>query len=165
MEGQMTTTPKPRPGWLDKDSALSATRRMAKVNVWLYQHTGGRVGGKWRVGSAFRKPAPVLLLSHVGRKSGTSYTTPLLYLHDGPDVVVVASSGGMPKDPQWLGNLLAAPETELQIRSEVVPVRARLASAQEKARLWPRLVDLYADFASYQSWTDRDIPVVICEPR
>lgn len=161
----MTNDTKPRPAWLDNESSRTAVKRIAQVNVWLYRRTRGRIGGKWRVGAALRKPVPVLLLSHVGRKSGKAYTTPLLYLRDGANVIVVASSGGMAKNPQWLGNLLAAPETQLQIRSEVLPVRARLATAEEKQRLWPRLVELYADFDSYQSWTDRDIPVVVCEPR
>ena len=157
--------PKPRPAWLDRDSTLDVLRVLAKANVWVYRRTGGRLGARWRVGSALRKPAPVLLLNHVGRRSGTAYSTPLLYLRDGADIVVVASSGGMDRDPQWLGNLLAAPDTTLEIGATVVPIRARVASPEERARLWPRLVEMYADFDSYRSWTERTIPVVICEPR
>ena len=108
---------------------------------------------------------PTLLLDHRGRTSGTTYTTPLLYLLDGPDVVVVASQGGLPRDPQWYRNLVAQPDTQVQIRSEVRRVRARTATPEERAALWPRLVELYSDFANYQRWTDREIPVVICAPR
>jgi deazaflavin-dependent oxidoreductase (nitroreductase family) len=119
----------------------------------------------WRVGSAFRKPVPVLLLDHVGRKSGTKFTTPLLYLDDGPDLVVVASQGGMATNPQWYRNLLAAPDTQVQVGAELRRVRARVAAEDERAALWPRLVELYADFDNYAAWTDRVIPVVILEPR
>ena len=115
--------------------------------------------------SGFRKPVSVLLLGHTGRKSGTSYTTPLLYLRDGDDVVVVASQGGMPKNPQWYRNLVDSPDTWIQIGNDRSNVRAHTASADERARLWPQLVQLYADFANYQSWTERVIPVVVLEPR
>ncbi len=71
----------------------------------------------------------------------------------------------MARHPQWYRNLMARPDTHVQIRSEVRPVRARTASARERTALWPRLVDLYADFADYQSWTDREIPVVVLEAR
>ncbi len=137
----------------------------AKAQVWCYRRTNGRVGGTWRVGSAFRKPVPVLLLDHVGRKSGTKFTTPLLYLDDGPDLVVVASQGGMATNPQWYRNLLAAPDTQVQVGAELRRVHARVAAEGERAALWPRLVELYADFDNYAAWTDRVIPVVILEPR
>ena len=97
---------------------------MSRVNVWLYRRTGGRVGGKWRIGSALFKPVPVLLLDHRGRTSGRAYTSPLLYLQDGPNVVIVASQGGLPRNPQWYHNLAAHPETTIQIRSRGTP-RAR----------------------------------------
>ena len=109
---------------------------------------------------------PTLLLEHRGRKSGKLFTTPLLYLRDGEDWVVVASQGGLPKNPQWFANLLAHPDTEVHLRKERArPVRARVATATERAELWPRLVDLYADFDRYAAWTDREIPVVVLEPR
>jgi F420H(2)-dependent quinone reductase len=157
--------PKPRPKGLESP----ATRRIMKIagraHVLLYRATKGRIGATFRVGSALRKPAPVLLLDHVGKKSGRTYTSPLLYLLDGPNVVVVASTGGMAKDPQWYRNLMAHPETQVQIGADTRRVRARIASSEERAALWPRLVEMYADYDSYQSWTDREIPVVICEPR
>jgi deazaflavin-dependent oxidoreductase (nitroreductase family) len=108
---------------------------------------------------------PTLLLHHVGRRSGTTFTTPLLYLLDGPNVVVVASQGGLPKNPQWFPNLVANPDTTVQIRTDTRAVRAHTASPEEHARLWPRLVELYADFDVYQQCTDREIPVVVLEPR
>jgi deazaflavin-dependent oxidoreductase (nitroreductase family) len=139
---------------------------MARAQVAVFKATGGRIGSKWRIGAGFRKPVPVLLLEHVGRKSGDAYTTPLLYLSDGPDLVVVASQGGLPTNPQWFHNLRAHPETRVRLRKEDVrPVRARVADAGERAALWPRLVELYADFAVYQQVADREIPVVILSPR
>ncbi len=79
--------------------------------------------------------------------------------------MIVASQGGLPRNPQWYHNLAAHPETTIQVRSQVRRVRARTATPDEREALWPRLVDLYADFENYQRWTDRVIPVVICEPR
>ena len=139
---------------------------MAKAQVRLFRLTNGRIGSKWRVGAGFRKPVPTLLLEHVGRKSGTTFTTPLLYLADGPSLVIVASQGGLPKNPQWYPNLVAHPDTVVHLRGERGRrVRARVASPEERATLWPRLVDLYADFDRYAAWTDREIPVVVLEPR
>ncbi|QXQ15650.1 nitroreductase/quinone reductase family protein [Skermania piniformis] len=138
----------------------------ARAHVRVFQLTDGRVGSSWRVGAGFAKPAPTLLLQHRGRMSGKLFTTPLLYLADGPNLVIVASQGGMPKNPQWYANLLAHPDTVVRLRGETGrPVRARPATSVERAELWPRLVDSYADFAKYAEWTDREIPVVILAPR
>lgn len=156
---------KKRPDGLDSPIVPKLMKHAGRWHVRVYRATKGRVGAKWRIGAGFRKPVPTLLLDHVGRKSGTRFTTPLLFLDDAPDVVIVASQGGLPKNPQWYANLMANPETTVQIRAEGRKVRARTATADERAALWPRLVDLYADFASYQAWTDREIPVVILEPR
>lgn len=136
---------------------------MSQANVWLYRKTNGAIGGKWRVGSAFPRGVPVCLLTTRGRKSGEPRTTPLLFLEDGERVVIVGSQGGMPKHPQWFLNLTADPRVTIQVRARVREMRARVATGEERASLWPRLVALYADFATYQSWTDREIPVVVCE--
>jgi deazaflavin-dependent oxidoreductase (nitroreductase family) len=138
---------------------------VGKAHVWVYRRTGGGIGGKWRVGAGFRKPVPTMLLEHRGRKSGKVFVTPLLYLRDGADVVIVASQGGRKEHPQWYRNLVANPDAFAEIGSERHPVHAVVADAEQRARLWPALVDLYADFENYQSWTDRQIPVVILQPR
>ena len=158
-------TPQPRPPQLDSPVIPKVMKYAGKAHVRVYRLTKGRIGGKWRIGAGWKKPVPTLLLDHVGRKSGTKFTTPLLYLDDQPNVVIVASQGGLPKNPQWYANLLANPDTGVQIKGEKRAVRARTATADERAALWPRLVDLYADFDNYQSWTDREIPVVILSPR
>lgn len=161
----VTDSTKPRPAQLDSPLVRQGVKYAAKSQVWLYRRTNGRVGGTWRVMAGFRSPVPVLLLDHVGRKSGRRFTTPLLYLEDGPDLVVVASQGGMAKNPQWFHNLRAQPEAQVQVGAELRRVRARVAEPEERAALWPRLVELYADFDTYQAWTDREIPVVVLEPR
>ncbi|MCW2814640.1 MAG: hypothetical protein JWN84_2095 [Nocardioides sp.] len=146
--------------------AAKVIKWMARGQVTVFRLTNGRIGSKWRIGAGFRKPVPTLLLDHVGRKSGTQFTTPLLYLDDGPRLVVVGSQGGLPKDPQWVANLRAHPDTTVHVRGERArPVRARVVDEAERAELWPRLVELYADFATYQATTDRRIPVIVLEPR
>ncbi|KAA9166404.1 nitroreductase family deazaflavin-dependent oxidoreductase [Amycolatopsis acidicola] len=158
--------PEHRPGGLDSPVTAKAIKYMAKVQTRVFRLTGGRVGHKWRVGAGFRNPVPTLLLDHVGRKSGKVFSTPLLYLEDGADLVIVASQGGLPKNPQWYANLLASPDTVVHLRKERGrKVRARVATGAEREALWPRLVALYADFAKYAAWTDREIPVVVLEPR
>lgn len=156
---------KTRPKQLDSPVVPKVMKHAAKAHVWVYRKTAGRIGGKWRIGAGFRKPVPTLLLDHRGRRSGTWFTTPVLYMPDGSRTVVVASMGGLPKQPQWYRNLRVNPDTTVRVGSEVRRVRARTADAAERAQLWPRLVATYADFDTYQSWTDREIPVVLLEPR
>lgn len=154
---------KPRPKELDSPFVPKVMKAMSQANVWIYKKTGGRIGGTWRVGSAFPRGVPVCLLVTRGRKSGELRTAPLLYLEDGERVVVVASQGGLPRHPHWYLNLQKEPRVEVQIGPRVHSMRARTATSAERALLWPRLVTLYRDFEDYQSWTDREIPVVICE--
>lgn len=155
---------KPKPEGLDKPYVKKIIRTMSKLNVAIYRWTGGLLGSKWRVGSAFPRGIPVLLLTTIGRKSGQPRTAPLLFIEDGERVVVVASQGGLPEDPLWYKNLKANPECEVQIKRKKMKMRARTASPEEREALWPKLVAHYPDFASYDAWTDRVIPVVILEP-
>jgi deazaflavin-dependent oxidoreductase (nitroreductase family) len=156
--------PEDRPPGLDSARTEKVIKYMAKAQVKAFRLTNGRFGSKWRIGAGWSKPVPTLLLDHVGRKSGRRFTTPLLYLDDGDRLVIVASQGGLPKNPQWYANLLAQPETTVRLRKEGVRrVSAREATGPERAELWPRLVELYADFEKYARWTDREIPVVVLE--
>jgi len=152
-----------RPSGLDSKYTVDIIKWMSKTNVKLYRATGGRLGGKWRVGSAFPWGIPVCLLTTTGRKSGQPRISPLLFLEDGDRVVLVASQGGLPKNPMWYLNIRADPDVTIQIKSRIRKMRARVATDEERAELWPRLVAMYADFDNYQSWTERQIPVVICE--
>ena len=162
----MTMPPKgtAAPKGLDSPIVPKILKVMSRVNIAAYRATGGRVGGTWRLGSAFRKGVPICLLTTKGRKTGRPRTQPLLYMPDGDRVVIVASQGGLPKDPLWYLNLRADPRVTVQVRRDVRRMRARTVSPEERAALWPRLVAVYADFDKYQSWTDREIPVVICDP-
>lgn len=165
--------PRPEPGApetgtddprLSKPWVVGVIRVMSRVNTWVYQRTGGRVGGTWRVGSALRTPVPVCLLTTTGRKSGEPRTVPLLHLPEGDRVLLVASQGGLPSHPQWYRNILADPHVTVQVGRRTREMTAREATPAERAELWPRLVARYADFADYQANTSRVIPVVICEP-
>jgi deazaflavin-dependent oxidoreductase (nitroreductase family) len=106
------------------------------------------------------------LLDHVGAKSGVKRTSPLLYVRDGDDVVLIASKGGFPKHPAWFHNLKANPETTVQVGSERIPVRARVATAEERKRLWPMAEEAWPGYRTYQKRSQgREIPVVILQPR
>src|SRR5947209_5316154 len=142
--------PVPAPGSI----ALRALNWLTAVHVQSYRLSGGRIGGKL-------KGAPVLLLDHVGRRSGTQRTSPLLYLADGPDVVVVGSAGGREATPAWWLNLRAAPETTVQVGSERRRVRARVATGEERERLWISLVEMFPDYDVYRQRTSREIPVIV----
>ena len=154
-----------KPPGLDGEFARRVIKRMAAVNVRVYKVTRGRIGGTWRIGAGWRHPVPICLLEHRGRRTGKMRTTPLVYLQDADRVVVVASVAGRPSHPLWFRNIEADPEVTVQVRGERRAMRARTADAEERAALWPRLVDVYRDYDSYQSWTDREIPVVLLEPR
>jgi deazaflavin-dependent oxidoreductase (nitroreductase family) len=134
-------------------------KAMSRVNTWVYRATAGRIGGK------FLRGAPVLLLTTIGRRSGRALTVPLLYLRDGDRFVCVASKGGMDHHPLWYLNLEAHPDVEVELAGVVTEVRARTATPDERAALWPRLVEMYGDYADYQQRTERVIPVVILTPR
>jgi len=155
---------KPKPDGLDKPYVGKIIKTMSKVNVAIYRWTGGLLGSKWRVGSAFPWGIPVLLLTTIGRKSGQPRTAPLVFIEDGGNVIVVASQGGLPKDPLWYKNLVATAKCEVQIKRRKMKMTAHTASSEERAELWPKLVAHYPDFASYATWTERTIPVVILEP-
>lgn len=135
-----------------------AIKWMSRINTWAYKVSGGRVGG------TFLQGAPVALLTTIGRKSGEARVSPLLFLRDGNRVVLVASQGGRANNPMWYLNLKANPQVTVQIKKEVLRLTARDATEAERAQYWPQLVEMYSSFEDYQSWTDRVIPIVICDP-
>jgi deazaflavin-dependent oxidoreductase (nitroreductase family) len=108
---------------------------------------------------------PTLWLTSVGRKTGTVRANGLYYLEDGPNLVVVASNGGLDADPGWWLNLQAKPATTVRMGRLDRAVRAREATGRERERLWPRLVRLNPDYAKYQASVSRQIPVVILDLR
>jgi deazaflavin-dependent oxidoreductase (nitroreductase family) len=141
------------------DRSWPLLRRLMGVHAQVYRLTNGVVGHR------FPGAPPMLLLDHVGAKSGIKRTTPLVYVDDSPDVVLVASKGGHPKNPAWYHNLRANPDTTVQIGAERRVVHARVATPQERERLWPKAVATYSGYRGYQERTARVIPLVILEPR
>ena len=129
---------------------------ITRVHRGVYRLFGGRLGGNL---GGIR----VLLLTTVGRKSGRERVTPLLYVDDEKGWVVVASNAGDDRSPAWWLNLQARPEASAQVGRERHAVRARRATPEEEARLWPKLTASYAPYTSYREGTRREIPVVILE--
>jgi len=101
----------------------------------------------------------------VGAKSGEARTSPLIYGVDGENLIIIASKGGYPKHPAWYHNLMAHPDATVQVGSERRAVHARVAAGEERDRLWVLMVGVYRDYDSYQSRAEREIPVVVLEPR
>jgi deazaflavin-dependent oxidoreductase (nitroreductase family) len=134
-------------------------RAVGQVHRTIVHMTGGRVLGSVA-------GMPVVELHTVGRRSGlprsTMLTAPVI---DGDRIVLVASKGGADRDPDWYRNLLAHPDIELTMSGQRRPMRARQAAPDEKAALWPRVTAAYQGYRGYQGRTERDIPLVICEPR
>ncbi len=137
-------------------------RRSTKVHVALYRRSGGRLGGHlpgW-------PGARVLLVDHVGARSGRKRTSPLMYHELGETVAVAASKAGQPTNPAWFHNLVANPETTIQVGAEVRPVRARVATDEERERLWPDFLAFYPGYEFYRrNAKGRTIPIVLLEPR
>jgi len=109
---------------------------------------------------------PTLLLTTTGRKSGEPRDSPLIYGADGDKYIVIASKGGWPTHPLWYLNLEANPECEVQVASKHVKAKARVAKGEERARYWKQLAEIYPPYDQYQEQAkDREIPVVVIEPR
>jgi len=142
------------------DRSWPVLRRAFGLHARVYRLSGGRIGHRFP-----GLDAPMLILDHVGAKSGIKRSTTLLYVPDGENVAIIASKGGYPKNPAWFHNLKANPETEVQIGRERRKVRARVAEGEERERLYAKAITLYRPYKAYQARTDRKIPVVVLEPR
>ena len=126
-------------------------------HVRRYRETNGEVGHDSRRGSK------ILLLTTTGRTTGNRTTTPLIYENDGEDYVVVASQGGAPKHPGWYRNLSKDPNVQVQVKADVFDARARTATGEERERLWKLVTQQWPDYDTYQTRTEREIPVVVLE--
>ncbi len=127
-------------------------------HVRAYRQTAGEHGYHWR-------GTTILLLTTAGRVSGADRTTPLIFRSDDDRWVVVASKGGSPDHPDWYKNLEANPEALIQVKGEQIPVRARTATGDERARLWGWMAEAWPAYRDYQAKTAREIPVVVLERR
>jgi F420H(2)-dependent quinone reductase len=149
-------------GTRSAEKDLSGPTRLAlklgsAAHAGVYRATGGKLFG--RMGKS-----PILLLNTVGRKSGRKRTSPLLYVMDGEDFVVIASKGGAPTHPAWYLNLKANPEATVEVGDREVRVRAERTAPEEKARLWQKMVEMYPTYDDYQRKTEREIPLLILRP-
>jgi deazaflavin-dependent oxidoreductase (nitroreductase family) len=123
-----------------------------------FRANDGRVGGGFA-------GAPMLLLHHTGAKSGQERVSPLVYLDLGDSVAVFGSKGGAPTHPAWYLNLVANPETTIEIGSENRKVRARVATGDERERIWTDQKRAMPGFAEYETTAgDREIPVIVLDP-
>jgi deazaflavin-dependent oxidoreductase (nitroreductase family) len=130
----------------------------SRAHAWIVRRTGGRLGGR-----AFG--VQILVLRSTGRRSGQLRESPMFFLDHGAGFAVVASNGASKRAPAWWLNLQAQPEAEALVRGKTHAVRARAASAEETATLWPQFVKLYSGYEHYKSIATRELPVVILEPR
>lgn len=136
----------------------SSVRRWSRIHAVAYRLTSGRLGARLVAND-------MLLLTTTGHVSGQEHTVPLLFLRDGPNLVVIASYGGRPNHPAWYRNLVADPAVTVQIGEKRHSMVARTADPEERATWWPQVVAAYEGYAEYQSRTDREIPIVFLEPQ
>ena len=142
---------------MPSDAMLKTVNAAHRAAVKL---TGGRFG--WKAGGM-----PVVELTTTGRKSGTPRTVMLTSpIQDGDRILIVASRGGDPQHPAWFLNLRDEPKVEVSFKGGAKqPMVARIATPEEHAELWPRVVTTYKGYGGYQTKTDREIPLVFLEPR
>ena len=132
-------------------------KHLSSLHTLLYRTTRGRVGRRL-------VDNDMLLLTTTGRNSGKAHTVPLLHLEADHGLIVIASWGGRAEHPHWYLNLLADPHAHVTLPGRKLPVIARTASSQERHTWWPKVVAAYDGYATYQSRTDREIPIVYLEP-
>ena len=133
------------------------TQGFMRLNVAVYKASGGRL-----MGSFLGKP--IFIVTMTGRKSGKKYEIPLMHVRYGDKKILVASMGGASKNPTWYYNLKAKPDITILADGKTRAYRASQVSPEEKAKLWPPIVEAYGPYDQYQARTDRDIPVFLCEP-
>jgi deazaflavin-dependent oxidoreductase (nitroreductase family) len=123
-----------------------------------FRANAGRVGGPFA-------GAPLLLLHHRGARTGIERVNPMMYQQVAGGYAVFGSKGGAPTNPDWYYNLVAHPEAMVEVGTETIPVRARVAQGEERERIWEQQKRDYPGFAEYERKMTRQIPVVILEPR
>lgn len=132
-------------------------RFVTRLHETIFRVSGGRVLGR-------AAGMPVVMLTTTGRRSGRKHTSMLTTpARLGEGIVLVASYGGNDRHPAWFLNLQANPDVDVVMRDRSGPMRARVASREEKVALWPQVVAAYGDYAVYQQRTERDIPLVVLE--
>jgi deazaflavin-dependent oxidoreductase (nitroreductase family) len=159
-------TPRPERAWQTRRKSLAFKELPAMTDfnefnrgvISEFRENDGVVGGPFA-------GAPMILVNHRGARTGVEYTAPLVYTRDGDSYVVIASKGGAPEDPQWFRNLVANPDITVEVGADTIPVRARVAEGDERARLFRAQADAMPNFDEYAKATTREIPVVVLDPR
>ena len=135
----------------------------ARDHVRRYQETDGKDGHIW-AGPDGKQQLPCLLLTTTGRKSGGLHTTPLIYGESEGSYIIIASRGGAPTHPAWYNNIEAASAVQLQVAADKFSATARVASGDERAKLWRLMAEIYPPYDDYQEKaTNREIPVIVLE--
>lgn len=137
---------------------MSETKSANEQVIDEFRANGGRVGGNF-------EGAPLLLLHHTGAKSGTAYVNPLMYQEVDGGYAIFASKGGHTEAPAWYANVLAHPNTRIEIGAETVDVAAREAAGEERARIWEAQKQAFPQFAEYEKTAGRTIPVIVLQRR
>lgn len=130
---------------------MSAPTNYNQVVIETFRANGGKVQG----------PNQLILLTTTGAKSGQPRLTPVAYSTDGDRLVIIASKGGAPTNPDWYYNLLANPIVTVETGTETYQARATVAEEPERTRLYSQHAALMPAFAEYMTKTTRTIPVVI----
>ena len=139
---------------------VPSPRDWVREQVELYETSGGTKGITLR-----DTGLPVVIVTHLGNKTGEIRKTPLMRVKDGDNYILVGSQGGAPRDPAWVHNLRANPQVELRDETALRPMRVReIKDAAERARLWRLAVAAYPPYAEYQTRTQRQIPIFLAEP-
>ena len=160
-------TPNPTPPPVRLPPTSPPHRKLSKRIGWkilngLHKGALRITGGRW---PATLRGMPAVELETIGRRTGQVRSTMLTSpVHDDSRIVLVASRGGSDHHPAWYVNLSADPDVKVTMYGESRQMRARTASPEEKAALWPEIVAVYKHYEGYQKRSSRDIPVVICEP-
>lgn len=141
----------------DIERATDSTSDWVAEHVQQYVASGGTEGHEWN-------GVPTLVLATTGRSTGEPRRTGLIYGTAGDELVVVASQGGAPEDPQWYKNLQADPSAGVLVGTRRVTARARTAGADERDALWAQMARIWPQYDEYAQKTDREIPIVLLRP-
>jgi deazaflavin-dependent oxidoreductase (nitroreductase family) len=144
---------------LPPKAETQAWKAFQASHLALFRASGRRLGTRFG-------DVKVLFLHHFGAKSGVERISPLLYIEDGGNLAIIASKGGHERNPAWYYNLVAHPDVRVEMRGEVRNVGARVASGEERSRLWKKAAKVWPDYDRYATRAPhREIPVIVLEPR
>jgi deazaflavin-dependent oxidoreductase (nitroreductase family) len=143
---------------IDKEFGMSEVNDWNKQIIEEFRSNGGKVGGPFEGGT-------LLLLHHIGAKSGKERVNPLAYFPDGDRYIIIASKAGAPTNPDWYHNLVAHPDITIEVGTETIPVKATIVEGEERDQLFAHVTKSMPGFAEYQQKTTRKIPVIVLERR